>query len=117
MPSSCYVATVFRKRYPGQNVRYSIYFSRGLLSSCVFYGDLYPNEECFDETTSEKIGQLLLARKMFAYGSSKDYFQHRNCIGFVRMGTFEHPGCVVVMSNESPGLGYVLTACIVGMVC
>ncbi|KAF8442339.1 glycoside hydrolase family 13 protein [Boletus edulis BED1] len=72
---------------------------------CVFYGDLYPNQECFDEATSDKIIRLLTARKMFAYGPLKDYFLYRNCIGFVRMGDSEHAGCVVVMSNESPALG------------
>lgn len=78
--------------------------------SCVFYGDLYPNQDCYDEATSEKIRQLLIARKMFAYGSSKDYFLYPNCIGFVRMGDSEHLGCVVVISNESPADGCVLTA-------
>ncbi|KAG9315333.1 glycoside hydrolase superfamily [Chiua virens] len=65
---------------------------------CVFYGDLYPNQECFAEATADKIRQLLTIRKMFANGPSKDYPQHRNCIGFVRLG---NPGCAVVLSNES----------------
>jgi len=69
---------------------------------CVFYGDLYPNDECFDQATSDKIKLLLKARQTFAYGSSRDYFQYQNCIGFVRMGDSERPGCVVVISNESP---------------
>ncbi|KAF8554389.1 glycoside hydrolase family 13 protein [Imleria badia] len=77
---------------------------------CVFYGDLYPNQECFDEATSDKIRQLLIARKTFAYGLLKDYFMHRNCVGFVRMGDSEHPGCVVVMSNELPAFGCVASA-------
>ncbi|KAH0833317.1 glycoside hydrolase family 13 protein [Lanmaoa asiatica] len=77
---------------------------------CVFYGDLYPNQECFDEATSENIRRLLTARKMFAYGPLKDYFQHQNCIGFVRMGNSEYPGCVVILSNESIDHACVLTA-------
>ncbi|KAG1747247.1 glycoside hydrolase family 13 protein [Suillus paluster] len=67
---------------------------------CVFYGDLYPNDECFDEGTSRTLKQLLLARKSFAYGPMVDYFEHRNCIGFVRMGDSNHAGCAVVLSND-----------------
>jgi alpha-amylase len=84
---------------------YALILLRGDGFPCVFYGDLYPNQDCFDQATSDKIVQLLIIRKMFAYGPSKDYFLYRNCIGFVRTGDSEHPGCVVVMSNESPGLG------------
>ncbi|KAG1750806.1 glycoside hydrolase family 13 protein [Suillus lakei] len=67
---------------------------------CVFYGDLYPNDECFDEGTSRTLKQLLLARKSFAYGPMVDYFEHRNYIGFVRMGDSNHAGCAVVLSNN-----------------
>ncbi|KAG2058648.1 glycoside hydrolase family 13 protein [Suillus hirtellus] len=67
---------------------------------CVFYGDLYLNDECFDEGTSRILKKLLLARKSFAYGPMVDYFEHRNCIGFVRMGDSDHAGCVVVLSND-----------------
>lgn len=112
MPSSCYVATVFRKRYPGRK-RPAYHLPSHVdffVTSCVFYGDLYPNRECFDETISEKIKQLLIVRRIFAHGPSKDYFQHRNCIGFVRTGNHDYAGCVVVMSNESPDLGCVPTA-------
>lgn len=87
----------------------SICFSHRL-SSCVFYGDIYPNHECFDQATSEKIKQLLIARKTFAYGPTYDYFYHRNCIGFVRLGDVEHAGCAVVMSNEAPDTEYVSTS-------
>ncbi|KIJ62812.1 glycoside hydrolase family 13 protein [Hydnomerulius pinastri MD-312] len=72
---------------------------------CVFYGDLYPNQECFDQDTSTKLRQLLVARKMFAYGPMKDYFEHSSCIGFVRTGNSEYPGCAVVISNETPASG------------
>ncbi|KAF9238489.1 glycoside hydrolase family 13 protein [Melanogaster broomeanus] len=75
----------------------------------VFYGDLYPNQECFDQDTSTKLEQLLEVRKKFAYGPMRDYFEHKNCIGFVRLGDLEWPGCVVVMSNELPSPEYVTT--------
>ncbi|KAJ8585740.1 glycoside hydrolase family 13 protein [Rhizopogon salebrosus TDB-379] len=67
---------------------------------CVFYGDLYPNDECYDEATSQTLKQLLHARKTFAYGPMVDYFEHRNYIGFVRMGDSDHAGCAVVLSND-----------------
>jgi hypothetical protein len=68
--------------------------------SCVFYGDLYPNQQ-YDKGTSDGLRLLIEARRRFAYGHTVDYFEDRNCIGFVRMGDGDHPGCVVVISNKS----------------
>lgn len=67
---------------------------------CVFYGDLYPNQECYDHDTAVTLRKLVLARKRFAYGPLVDYFEHKNCIGFIRCGTQQHPGCAVVISND-----------------
>lgn len=39
-----------------------------------------------------------MARKKFAYGVQRDYFQEKNCIGFVREGR-ELGGCAVLISN------------------
>ena len=75
--------------------------------SCVFYGDLYPNHECFDARTSAGLSRLLAARKHLAYGLRTDYFTQHNCIGFVRAGTpaadghQRHSGCVVLVSNAT----------------
>lgn len=45
---------------------------------------------------------MLLARKLFAYGTQDDYFDHPNCIAWVRHGDKHHPGgLVVVMSNSN----------------
>ena len=72
--------------------------------SCVFYGDLYPNEECYNERIAPKLKQLILARKKLAYGTQRDYFVERDCIGFVREGSTqpvqgeESGGCAVVLS-------------------
>ncbi|KAG1868035.1 hypothetical protein C8R48DRAFT_671531 [Suillus tomentosus] len=75
---------------------------------CVFYGDLYPNDECFDEGTSRTLKKLLLARrsarKLFAYGPMVDYFEHRNCIGFVRMGDSDHAGICWPRSIDHPAI-------------
>jgi alpha-amylase len=39
------------------------------------------------------------ARKAFAHGPQTDLFDEPNCIGFIRHGTAEQGGCVVVLSN------------------
>ncbi|KAJ8072487.1 hypothetical protein PM082_016046 [Marasmius tenuissimus] len=68
---------------------------------CVFYGDLYPNEECYNESISQGIRLLIEVRKKFAYGTIKEYPAHRNCIGFIRTGDAIHSGgCAVVLSNK-----------------
>jgi len=67
---------------------------------CIFYGDLFPNRECYDPRIGKKLERLIRARKQFAYGSTTDYFQYRNCIGFVRSGDGERPGCVVVVRSS-----------------
>ena len=48
---------------------------------------------------------LLKVRKYYAYGEQYDYFNHRNVIGFTRLGDYEHPnsGLAVVMSDERGG--------------
>ncbi|THV07425.1 glycoside hydrolase family 13 protein [Dendrothele bispora CBS 962.96] len=66
---------------------------------CVFYGDLYPDGKCFDESIASKLKLLIQARKHFVYGSTRDYLQEKNCIGFVRMGDSKHHPCVVILSN------------------
>jgi len=66
----------------------------------VFYGDLYPNPECYNENVARNLKLLIEARKLYAYGPSKDYFEQRNCIGFVRMGDSKHEGCAVLISNQ-----------------
>ncbi|CAL1716239.1 unnamed protein product [Somion occarium] len=74
---------------------------------CVFYGDLYPNKECYDEKIAAGLKQLILARKNFAYGTQRDYFLEKNYIGFVREGS-DHSngrGCAVVISIDDDATG------------
>lgn len=75
-------------------------------SSCVFYGDLYPNQEGYDETTAKNLTLLIEIRNRFAYGPTIDYPAEQNCIGFVRKGTATHNGCVVVLSNKEERSGF-----------
>ncbi|KAI0342861.1 glycoside hydrolase family 13 protein [Trametopsis cervina] len=66
---------------------------------CVFYGDLYPNEECYDAAVSEGLKPLIQARKKFAYGPQRDFFMEKNYIGFTREGDDGYEGCAVLISN------------------
>ncbi|KAF8626998.1 hypothetical protein AX15_004582 [Amanita polypyramis BW_CC] len=78
---------------------YTLILLRGRGHPCVFYGDLYPNPECYNENVARSLTLLIEARKMFAYGTTEDYFIYKNCIGFVRLGDEQHVGCAVVLSN------------------
>ena len=72
---------------------------------CVFYGDYYGIPEKGVESKNEMLSLLLKVRKYFAYGDQYDYFNHKNVIGFTRLGDYEHPdsGLAVVMSDARGG--------------
>lgn len=71
---------------------------------CVFYGDLYGIKGRYPRapTCFGKLPDLILARKIYAYGEQVDYFDRRDCVGWVRKGISAHPGrrsgMAVVMS-------------------
>ena len=46
------------------------------------------------------IEALIIARKEYAYGTQRDYFEDANCLGWTREGDGEHRGCAVLMSNK-----------------
>ncbi|KAJ2917423.1 hypothetical protein MD484_g2971, partial [Candolleomyces efflorescens] len=88
----------------GENFKtqaYALILLRASGHPCVFYGDLYPNQEGYNDQTARALKILVEARKNYAYGEQQDYFTERNCIGFVRKGDRGHPGCVVLVSNKS----------------
>ena len=80
---------------------------------CIFYPDLFGanykdygrdgNEYEIYMPGVEKIEQLLQARRDYAYGTQRDYFDHPNCIGWTREGNDQHSGCAVVISNGDNG--------------
>ena len=72
---------------------------------CVFYGDYYGIPEKNVESKNDMLSLLLKVRKYFAYGDQYDYFNHKNVIGFTRLGDYEHPdsGLAVVMSDARGG--------------
>ncbi|KAK2460347.1 hypothetical protein APHAL10511_007736 [Amanita phalloides] len=89
---------------------YSLILLRGRGHPCVFYGDLYPNPECYSENIALNLALLIAVRKLFAYGPTNDYLVHKNCIGFVRLGNEQHAGCAVLLSNREDDSGtYVHT--------
>jgi alpha-amylase len=50
------------------------------------------------------LDRFLRARRDYGYGDQHDYFDHPNTIGWVRLGTAEHPGVMaVVLTNGSDG--------------
>lgn len=82
---------------------------------CLFYPDLYGahytdtgrdgNEHEIFLDKCDSIENLLMARKIFAYGMQRDYFDFPHCIGWTREGTDENEGsgCAVILSNSEQG--------------
>ncbi|KAL5485987.1 hypothetical protein ACEPAI_7031 [Sanghuangporus weigelae] len=95
--------------YPGFKLQaYALILLRMDGFPCIFYGDLYPDNECYDPRIGPKLKLLIQARKNFAYGSTTDYFQYKDCIGFVRSGDARHPGCAVII-RSSIGTGEAMS--------
>ncbi|UXT20154.1 alpha-amylase [Agrobacterium tumefaciens] len=79
---------------------------------CVFYPDLFGtsytdtgndgNEYKIDMPAIECLPKLIEARSRFANGPQTDILDDASCIAFIRHGTADAPGCVVVMSNGEP---------------
>lgn len=51
---------------------------------CVFWGDLFGTEGENPQQPVSQLNDLIRARKLFAYGDLRDYFDHPNCLGFVQ---------------------------------
>ena len=87
---------------------YSLILLREQGVPCVFYPDLYGASYTDDKDGEHRsvnmpaiecLPKLVEARKLFANGPQTDLFDDAACIGFVRHGTADTPGCVVVLSN------------------
>ncbi|KAG9102539.1 hypothetical protein FRC06_001813 [Ceratobasidium sp. 370] len=84
-------------------IAYALILLRGDGYPCVFYGDLYG---CGGDNPQEPVSQLadfIRARKLFAYGETRDVWDHPNCVGWVRAGDESHDGCAVVVCNGDEG--------------
>lgn len=69
---------------------------------CVFLGDLHGCHADGDEQPSvppmSDLSKFIKARKHFAFGEQRDYWDHPTTVGWVRTGTEQHPdGCAVVL--------------------
>ncbi len=73
---------------------------------CVFYGDYFGTggDKPFEGLKSQ-IDTLMRLRREAAYGEQTDYFEDPSRIGWVRLGTEEHPDKIaVVLSNRDDGV-------------
>ena len=94
-------------------IAYALILLRDEGYPCVFYPDLFGanykdygrdgNEYEIWMPAVENIEKLMQARRDFAYGTQRDYFDHANCIGWTREGNDQHSGCAVVVSNGDNG--------------
>ncbi|CAE6414982.1 unnamed protein product [Rhizoctonia solani] len=82
-------------------IAYALILMRPDGHPCVYHGDMFPDPEShIGRDLPKKIETLCTARKLYAYGSLKDYFVQKNVIGFTRSGGEKHSnGCAVVMCN------------------
>ncbi len=77
---------------------------------CVFYPDLYgasysDKGYSINMAPVSKLDKLIKARKLYAYGTQRDYFDDRNIIGWTREGVSDisKSACAVIMSDNSGG--------------
>src|ERR1700759_3885982 len=85
---------------------YSLILLREQGYPSIFYGDLYGIRGNNPEPPSckNKLADIILARKLYAYGEQIDYFKDPNCAGWVRRGTWDKPhGLACIMSTAGPG--------------
>ncbi|OKO93224.1 Alpha-amylase [Penicillium subrubescens] len=66
-------------------IAYALILLRAQGQPCVFYGDLYGTKEGAGAASMPscmgKLPVLMRARKLYAYGDQRDYFEKKNCIG------------------------------------
>lgn len=92
---------------------YSLILLREKGYPCVFYPDLYgtsytDNEQTITLAKCDALEALLKARKTYASGMQRDYFDDANCVGWTREGT-DNPsaGCAVIMSTAGDAAKYM----------
>lgn len=74
----------------------------------VFYADYYgaTYSDCGNITMASHktiIDKLLAARRDYAYGTQRDYFNHHDIIGWTRLGDANHPEAMAVVVSDGPG--------------
>lgn len=88
---------------------YALILLRAAGIPCVFFGDYYGIAGNPEMVMRMKLNPIMMARKLYAYGNQKDYFDDEHIIGWVREGDKEHKdsGLVVVMSDNAGGAKYM----------
>lgn len=104
---------------------YALILLREKGQPCLFYGDVYgtsrDNKHPDRAPYANQISTLTQARKLYANGAQRDYFDKANCIGryskvklkprnvlmviqgFIRYGNKRHPsGLACILSNAGP---------------
>lgn len=83
---------------------YALILLRSTGIPCVFFGDYY-GIEGKESPIRNELMQIMIARKLYAYGNQIDYFDNEHIIGWVREGDREHKesGLVVIMSENAGG--------------
>ncbi|OJJ63867.1 hypothetical protein ASPSYDRAFT_139015 [Aspergillus sydowii CBS 593.65] len=86
---------------------YALILLRDKGQPCLFYGDVYgisrDNKHPNSPPYAKQLSTLAQARKLYANGAQRDYFDKANCIGFVRYGNNRHPaGLACILSNAGP---------------
>lgn len=69
---------------------------------CIFAADYYGARYHGHEIVSHRflIDLFLTARRGYAYGPQRLYFDHHNVVGWTRLGTPEHPGGLAVLLSS-----------------
>jgi alpha-amylase len=90
---------------------YAIILLRDKGYPCVFYPDLYGasytgkgadgNDQSITIEKCAGLDKLLTGRRLYAYGTQRDYLDDPGCIGWTREGDADHEGsgCAVILSN------------------
>ncbi len=68
---------------------------------CVFYGDYYGTADGKIASHKDVLDRLFELRRTYAYGDQVDYFEQPQTIGWVRLGTSEHPHAMAVIVTTS----------------
>ncbi|GAA6043444.1 hypothetical protein JCM8097_002860 [Rhodosporidiobolus ruineniae] len=76
---------------------YSLILLRGEGYPNVFGGDLWGMKSDPPVEAVNQLGDLVRARRWFAYGPTRDYWDHPLTVGWVREGDADHDGCATVI--------------------
>ena len=92
---------------------YAIILLRAEGYPCIFYPDYYGatysdfgpdgnQHTVILQSHRTILDHLLLARRYFAYGAQRDYFDHPNVIGWTRLGSEHHRRSMAVVLSDGP---------------